>query len=47
MRDKTDNIYISEKLNILACKPKLAMQTIKLNHFIRCEPLELEYLYIL
>jgi len=35
----------SEKLRILAYKPGLTIQTIKLNRFIRCEPLELEYLY--
>lgn len=34
-----------EKLRILAYKPGLSIQTIKLNRFIRCEPLELEYLY--
>ncbi|MEN8228245.1 MAG: radical SAM protein [Bacteroidota bacterium] len=34
-----------ERLKILVYKPKLAIQTIKLNRFIRCEPLELEYLY--
>ena len=33
------------RLKILVCKPRLAIQTIKLNRFIRCEPLELEYLY--
>lgn len=33
------------KLRILAYKPGLSVQTIKLNRFIRCEPLELEYLY--
>jgi radical SAM superfamily enzyme YgiQ (UPF0313 family) len=32
------------QLNILVCKPRLAIQTIRLNRFIRCEPLELEYL---
>jgi len=34
-----------EGLRILVCKPRLAVQTIRLNRFIRCEPLELEYLY--
>ena len=33
------------QLRILVCKPRLAIQTIRLNRFIRCEPLELEYLY--
>jgi radical SAM superfamily enzyme YgiQ (UPF0313 family) len=33
------------QLRILVCKPRLALQTIRLNRFIRCEPLELEYLY--
>jgi radical SAM superfamily enzyme YgiQ (UPF0313 family) len=33
------------RLRILVCKPRLAIQTIRLNKFIRCEPLELEYLY--
>jgi radical SAM superfamily enzyme YgiQ (UPF0313 family) len=39
--------HISEKgkLRILAYKPGLSIQTIRLNQFIRCEPLELEYLY--
>lgn len=32
------------QLNILVCKPRLAIQTIRMNSFIRCEPLELEYL---
>ena len=32
------------QLNILVCKPRLAIQTIRMNRFIRCEPLELEYL---
>ena len=44
MKKNTDKIS-KKKLRILACKPRLAMQTIKLNHLIRCEPLELEYLY--
>lgn len=35
----------SDKLTILAYKPGLSIQTIKLNRFIRCEPLELEYLF--
>ena len=34
-----------KQLRILVCKPRLAIQTIRLNRFIRCEPLELEYLY--
>lgn len=34
-----------KRLKILVCKPRLAIQTIRLNRFIRCEPLELEYLY--
>lgn len=34
-----------KQLRILICKPRLAIQTIRLNRFIRCEPLELEYLY--
>ena len=34
-----------KSLRILVCKPRLAVQTIRLNRFIRCEPLELEYLY--
>ena len=34
----------NSQLNILVCKPRLAIQTIRLNRFIRCEPLELEYL---
>jgi len=34
----------SNQLNILVCKPRLAIQTIRMNRFIRCEPLELEYL---
>jgi len=34
-----------DRLRILVCKPRLAIQTIKLNRFIRCEPLEMEYLY--
>lgn len=34
-----------KRLRILVCKPRLAVQTIRLNRFIRCEPLELEYLY--
>ena len=33
------------RLRILVCKPRLAIQTIRLNRFIRCEPLEMEYLY--
>ena len=33
-----------KQLNILVCKPRLAIQTIRMNRFIRCEPLELEYL---
>jgi len=33
------------RLKILVCKPRLAIQTIRLNRFIRCEPLEMEYLY--
>jgi len=36
---------MEERLRILVCKPRLAVQTIRLNRFIRCEPLELEYLY--
>jgi len=35
----------NNRLKILVCKPRLAIQTIRLNRFIRCEPLELEYLY--
>lgn len=35
----------NDRLKILICKPRLAVQTIRLNRFIRCEPLELEYLY--
>lgn len=35
----------NDRLKILICKPRLAIQTIRLNRFIRCEPLELEYLY--
>jgi radical SAM superfamily enzyme YgiQ (UPF0313 family) len=34
-----------QQFSILICKPRLAVQTIRLNRFIRCEPLELEYLY--
>jgi len=43
----TNGIKISKnnKLRILAYKPGLSIQTIRLNQFIRCEPLELEYLY--
>lgn len=40
--EKPDN---DKRLRILVCKPRLAIQTIRLNKFIRCEPLELEYLY--
>ena len=35
----------NKHLKILVVKPRLALQTIRLNRFIRCEPLELEYLY--
>jgi radical SAM superfamily enzyme YgiQ (UPF0313 family) len=35
----------NKRLKILICKPRLAIQTIRLNRLIRCEPLELEYLY--
>jgi radical SAM superfamily enzyme YgiQ (UPF0313 family) len=35
----------NNRLKILVCKPRLAIQTIRLNQFIRCEPLEMEYLY--
>jgi hopanoid C-3 methylase len=35
----------NNRLRILVCKPRLAIQTIRLNRFIRCEPLEMEYLY--
>jgi len=35
----------NKRLRILVCKPRLAIQTIRLNRFIRCEPLEMEYLY--
>lgn len=35
----------TRRLKILVCKPRLAIQTIRLNRFIRCEPLEMEYLY--
>ncbi len=35
----------NKRLRILICKPRLAIQTIRLNRFIRCEPLEMEYLY--
>jgi hopanoid C-3 methylase len=41
-KDAPDN---RERLRILVCKPRLAIQTIRLNRLIRCEPLELEYLY--
>ncbi|RPH99449.1 MAG: radical SAM protein, partial [Calditrichaeota bacterium] len=34
-----------DRLKILVCKPRLARQTIRLNRFIGCEPLEMEYLY--
>jgi radical SAM superfamily enzyme YgiQ (UPF0313 family) len=40
-----NNYSEKEKLRILAYKPGLSIQTIRLNQFIRCEPLELEYLY--
>jgi radical SAM superfamily enzyme YgiQ (UPF0313 family) len=46
--DKISNItdvQANKSLKILVCKPRLALQTIKLNRFIRCEPLEMEYLY--
>ena len=45
MIENTDTSIVVDRLRILACKPGLAIQTIKLNRFIRCEPLELEYLY--
>jgi hopanoid C-3 methylase len=41
----TDASGNTNRLRILVCKPRLAIQTIRLNRFIRCEPLELEYLY--
>jgi radical SAM superfamily enzyme YgiQ (UPF0313 family) len=34
-----------DRLRIMVCKPRLAKQTIKMDRFISCEPLELEYLY--
>jgi len=45
MINHTDSEIKTDRLRILVCKPRLAIQTIKLNWFIRCEPLELEYLY--
>ena len=45
MTDNNDTSIKREPLRILVCKPRLAIQTIKLNRFIRCEPLEMEYLY--
>ena len=45
MQNNTDILEKNEQLRILVCKPRLAIQTIRLNRFIRCEPLELEYLY--
>ncbi len=45
MTNHTDSEIKTDRLRILVCKPQLAIQTIKLNQFIRCEPLELEYLY--
>lgn len=41
----SENSIHKNRLKILVCKPRLAIQTIKFNRFIRCEPLELEYLY--
>jgi radical SAM superfamily enzyme YgiQ (UPF0313 family) len=43
--DNTDASGNNNRLKILVCKPRLAIQTIRLNRFIRCEPLEMEYLY--
>ena len=43
--DNSDFPEKNDRLRILICKPRLAVQTIRLNRFIRCEPLELEYLY--
>ena len=40
-----NDIQQEKRLRILAYKPGLTIQTIRLNQFIRCEPLELEYLY--
>ncbi|HNX78331.1 MAG TPA: radical SAM protein [Prolixibacteraceae bacterium] len=45
VRDQPEKRDQEKRLRILVCKPRLAIQTIRLNKFIRCEPLELEYLY--
>ncbi len=45
MIDNTDTLIKNDRLRILVCKPRLSIQTIRLNRFIRCEPLEMEYLY--
>lgn len=45
MINHPDSEIKTDRLRILVCKPRLTIQTIKLNRFIRCEPLELEYLY--
>jgi len=45
LSDYPDAAEHPNRLRILVCKPRLAVQTIRLNRFIRCEPLELEYLY--
>jgi radical SAM superfamily enzyme YgiQ (UPF0313 family) len=45
--DHPDASANHSRLKILVCKPRLAIQTIRLNRFIRCEPLEMEYLYTL
>jgi len=45
MLDTVANTKQTSRLKILIYKPGLAIQTIRLNPFISCEPLELEYLY--